>query len=61
MAERSRKGRIVYRKILLPYKRDKRIFDNPDIRPKPVKLLVNGARIVIATPPLSKNSPFVPS
>src|SRR5581483_6120122 len=48
--QRSRKGRRVYNKILLPLKRDSRIFNNPDGRPEPTTLRVNGAKIAIETP-----------
>ena len=49
MAKRSKNGRRVYKKILLPYKKNNRIFNNPKKRPKPIILRVNGATIVIIT------------
>jgi hypothetical protein len=49
MAERSKKGRRAYDKILLPYKRDSRIFNNLDRRSEPITLRVNVAKITIAT------------
>src|SRR5438034_11373090 len=52
MARRNRRGRAVYKKILLPYKDDNSIFKDldPNQHPKPVILRVNGAKIAIITP-----------
>src|SRR4051794_9455651 len=49
MAKKSNNGWIVYKKILLPYKNNNHIFNDPKKRPKPITLKVNGAKIVIIT------------
>jgi hypothetical protein len=47
MTKRSKNEWRVYKKILLPYKENKRIFNDPKKRPKPITLRINGATIVI--------------
>ena len=50
MAKKSRRGRTVYNKILLPYKEDNNIFNDLRRCPRPIILRANGALITVATP-----------